>query len=490
MKKFLCPLLCLTILFSSLRSASQCVVSNIIIQNVSVAGTQAPGTCTVKFDASFTIENNNGNKYIFIHAWLQQDYPDYFHCVDGHPSNNGSIAAPDAGDLGNEFLTIGINNDIVPPQLLTTYTPDPTVPITHVDAIEREVLADGSAVFILKGVTTTLPITCGIPSVIVADVWSSQSAQAQRAHCVNCGILFSAGMMGAAGLVNCATLTYNATLTNNTALAISGYYRVYADVNGDAYFTPSIDTLIQDTTAFSLGAGVGTTASISGPVPLANLNQNLFLLVTQTSGAASGASRVVFLPSTTCAPLPVTLNTFTATRTSYSAVSLRWQTVTEINNKGFVLERNKGNNSWEALAFVPSQASGGNSDNALNYNYTDANNTNKGITQYRLRQVDIDGKATISPIRAVRGFGQNSGTIIYPNPSSDGSVNVVFDRDEDKHDLTLTDMSGRVIKQWTSVTGNTLHIDNLRKGMYLLRIVETSTGTQTVEKLMISREEP
>jgi hypothetical protein len=59
--------------------------ANIIIQNVRVAGVQTAGSCTVTFDVSFNIENNNGNKFIFIHAWTQASYPLFPLCKRGLP---------------------------------------------------------------------------------------------------------------------------------------------------------------------------------------------------------------------------------------------------------------------------------------------------------------------------------------------------------------------------------------------------------------------
>src|SRR5436190_8253600 len=294
---------------------AQCTVSNIIIQNVSVAGVQVPGTCTVTFDASFTIQNNNGNKFIFLHAWLQSSYPDYFHCINGTTSLNGSVKAPDASVLANAFLNIGIDNSDTTPTILTTYTPDPSVPLTTIASIQREILPDGSAVIILKGITTIVPVTCGTPVVIIADLWSSQAAQAKVAHCVSCGLMSAAGFVTAVGLVNCTTLTYNASLTNNTTTAVNGYYRLYADINRDGYFTPAIDTLIQDTTNFTVPAGVGSVLPITGSIPSANLNQNLFLVLTYTDGDGTGASRVVIIRSTRCEALPVTFRSFNANRT-------------------------------------------------------------------------------------------------------------------------------------------------------------------------------
>jgi hypothetical protein len=297
--------------------------------------------------------------------------------------------------------------------------------------------------------------------------------------------MYSAGFITAAGFVNCANLTYNATLTNNTGAAISGFYRIYVDVNSDGYFTPASDTLLRDTTAFSIAAGPGTTTSITGSVPAVNLNQDLFLVVTQTSGQASGASRVFLLPSTECSPLPVTLRSFTAQRINRSNVLLRWETSTEINNSGFAVQKNLGSNIWQTIAFVQSQANGGNSNSILNYSYTDLN-MNKGITQYRLKQVDIDNKAKFSEVRAVRGEGQSAKTIIYPNPSRNGSVSVVFDSQDGRRNVYLMDSYGRTLRKWEGISGNTMEIRNLNNGMYTLRIVEKETGSQSVEKILVN----
>ena len=475
-------LLCSCIL---LEANSQCTVTDIYVQNVSLNGVQVPGSCSVKFDASFTIENNNGNKYIFLHAWTQQDYPNYFQCVDGHTTLNGSIASPEAGDLGNEFLTIALDNNAPTPLLLTTYTPDPTVPITPVDSVKKDVLPDGTAIIYLFGITTTLPVDCGTPTVIVADLWSSQAASAQRAHCVNCGIRSSSGYLRGVGLVNCATLTYFATLTNNTANALTGEYRIYADVNGDDYFNPAIDTLIAGPANFSLAAGPGTTTAISGPVPAGNYGQDLFLVTMITSGTADGASRVFRLPSTVCSPLPVTFSSFTGRRTSSAAVWLNWETATEVNNSGFILQRNLGNNTWVDILFIPSQATDGNSSSVLRYTYTDMNN-HKGLSQYRLQQIDIDGHVKYSNILTVRGVGQSDNTLVYPNPSPNGDFTIVFeDAGREQREVRLLDINGRVIRRWSSVAGNTLQVAGVQPGTYTIQVIVPQTGQRSMNKLVV-----
>jgi Secretion system C-terminal sorting domain len=484
MKKVL-RLLLLTALvsFSAGEVIAQCTVSNIIIQNTRNV-VPGPGTCQVTFDVSFDIENNNGNKYIFIHAWVQSQYPNYFNCVNGSPASNGAIRSPRSGDLVNSFVNIGINNNLPVPEIITIYPPDNSVPMTTVGSISRTVLPDGSANFVLTGVTVTVPVSCGTPVVLVADLWSSQAAAAQVAHCVNCGILYSAGYISAQGIVNCITLTYNATITNNTNVAIAGNYSVYADVNADGFFSPSIDTAIAGPLPFTIGAGVGTSIFVSGPVPVANRNQDLFLVFTQTSGAASGASRVIRLLSTQCSPLPVTLSSFTAKRVNSSNVVLRWETATELNNRGFALQRNI-NGTWESIGYIPSQAEDGNSSSLMVYNFTDVN-ASRDITQYRLQQIDIDGKAKLSEIRTVKGLGQNGNTLVYPNPTQDGRVRIVFDDRDGARDVMLTDMNGHIIRNWKVMNGNTIEAEGLLPGVYMLRIVMAGTRHQTVEKIVVT----
>src|SRR5204863_532857 len=123
-----------------------------------------------------------------------------------------------------------------------------------------------------------------------------------------------------------------------------------------------------------------------------------------------------------CIPLPVEFASFTATR-NHSSVLLNWETVTEHNSAGFAVERNI-NGNWQQVAYILSQSAAGNSNSALTYQYNDLN-TVKGIAQYRIKQVDLDNHSKYSTVRAVRGEGQIGKTIVFPNPSSDGKINMV-----------------------------------------------------------------
>jgi len=183
-------------------------------------------------------------------------------------------------------------------------------------------------------------------------------------------------------------------------------------------------------------------------------------------------------------PLPVNFKSFTAVRNGGN-VNLRWETMTEQNNSGFAVER-KTNGGWEQVGFVQSQAPNGSSSNLLVYNYTDAN-TFKGISQYRLRQIDFDNRSTTSEVKAVRGVNNKAQLLVYPNPSNNGIVNVVFEDGSAIRDVTLSDMAGRVVRQMKGISNNNIQFENLFPGVYSLRVVDRETGEQNVQKIVVNK---
>ncbi len=242
--------------------------------------------------------------------------------------------------------------------------------------------------------------------------------------------------------------------------------------------------------SFTLQLQLYTLGGIYTPVPLQSVISGLpatlgsvDLSNDPTSPAPDDATVISFCNTIT---LPVSLTSFTASRLNRTNVGLRWVTASEQNNSGFEIERQIGTGNWEPVTFVASQAVGGNSQSELVYSHTDMNDS-RGITQYRLRQVDLDGKATYSEIRSVRGEGQPVKLTVYPNPTTDGRVNIVFDETNAVRNVSVMDMSGRVVRQINGVTNNNITIENLNPGMYTVRVVVPETGAQGVEKIIVNK---
>ena len=125
--------------------------------------------------------------------------------------------------------------------------------------------------------------------------------------------------------------------------------------------------------------------------------------------------------STSCEVLPVELADFRATALT-SAIRLDWQTATELNNRGFNVERRvAGNENWTDVTFVEGA---GTSNQSRDYSYLDKNVSSNVTYQYRLRQEDLDGTQSYSSIREARINSATTGTLVNalmqntPNPAS------------------------------------------------------------------------
>ena len=114
----------------------------------------------------------------------------------------------------------------------------------------------------------------------------------------------------------------------------------------------------------------------------------------------AGKLATIFTLGSVLNPLPVTLTSFTATATPQGGALLRWTTANETNNRGFNIERQVGaEGSWTTIGFVAAGSTTGSA-----YEYADktlASAPASDKAYYRLRQEDLDGKTSYSPVAAI-----------------------------------------------------------------------------------------
>jgi hypothetical protein len=190
----------------------------------------------------------------------------------------------------------------------------------------------------------------------------------------------------------------------------------------------------------------------------------------------------------TASALPVTLAGFRAFRLNTASVQLDWETTTEQNNKGFDVERRwQTETIFKAVGFVPSRAPGGTSNQLLRYHYTDPNNY-KGISYYRLKQIDLDNRSVHTLIRAVKGTGENGVTVVlWPNPNK-GQFSIRIDGNTQRLPAYITDLNGRTIQQ-VFITENTpVNVNGLTAGTYIISIPDAfGPGEAFREKVLVIR---
>ncbi len=206
-----------------------------------------------------------------------------------------------------------------------------------------------------------------------------------------------------------------------------------------------------------------------------NLGPAGSLLVYFSQGGIPGTGYGCYVPEG--GPLPISLTSFYAKR-SGNSVSLVWNTAAEINAKEFILQRKTDNVFVDIAVIAASNKADGNT-----YNYTD-NNATKKITEYRLKMVDADGSFKMSDIKTIKGTAAASDFIIYPNPST-GNAKISITDISEPTDVQLIDNAGRIIKTISMLSTNTVDLNNLQKGMYLIRIVNKQSGVSTTKKLTV-----
>lgn len=188
-----------------------------------------------------------------------------------------------------------------------------------------------------------------------------------------------------------------------------------------------------------------------------NVNNQLFswLFNKQPSAVTFDPNNNIVLKSATLtqvAPMPVELTSFTASVTGNSVV-LNWQTSTELNNRGFEVERALNVNvidgkteglQFNTIGFVKGQ---GTSNFSKSYNFTDQL-TSFGNYIYRLKQIDLNGAFEYSPnVNVTAGVKPSTYSLMqnYPNPFNPSTIISFEVPKTSKIKLTVYNMLGQQV---------------------------------------------
>ena len=184
--------------------------------------------------------------------------------------------------------------------------------------------------------------------------------------------------------------------------------------------------------------------------------------------------------------VPVELLFFEAVLKNNS-VSLNWKTATEINNRGWEIEKvfASSNNPfvWQKIGFVKSVASG------KNYFFEDKDIIVGNAYQYRLKQIDEDGKVKYSNVITIKIQNtKNADLEVYPNPIKEyANLNFTI-ANKGNVEALLYNQQGQLIKKIINenlVSGNytrSFSLNQFAKGSYIILL---NTANQTISKKIL-----
>jgi hypothetical protein len=307
---------------------------------------------------------------------------------------------------------------------------------------------------------------------------------------------------------NTDTLSVGTDFTNGSAFTNSqyGYVNVVRDMQQNATFTNNAGyvkvgrNFTNSSSAIYTGTGGGLSiaavstnnGTISGSTDVCDATKTNGKIVdnnTGTIGTNITTCQYTYNPPTA---LPVELTAFSASRKGDEVV-LNWHTMSEIDNDRFEVQRSTDGVNYETINTVKGH---GTTETPEDYTYTD-NFSQQGATYYRLKQVDYNGTSQLSPIAVVHNGNATEQAAelnvnIYPNPVQNGStLHVQIDAPKaEQATFAMMDMTGA-----TALTENAnlqsgkntqdISINNLREGMYILRI--DYNGATTTKKIQVRR---
>ena len=96
----------------------------------------------------------------------------------------------------------------------------------------------------------------------------------------------------------------------------------------------------------------------------------------------------------------------------------------------------------------------------------------------------MDAKFEFSPIKTVKGAGSTVEFTVYPNPSY-GAAKVQVTDVQEGMKVQLIDNTGRILRNINMKTSNSVDINGLQNGMYILRVTNEATGATESKRLTV-----
>jgi hypothetical protein len=156
---------------------------------------------------------------------------------------------------------------------------------------------------------------------------------------------------------------------------------------------------------------------------------------------------------------------------------LTWNVADEINVSRYEVQRGSNAGDLKTIGIVFS-------GEKTSYTFTDEQ-PSQGITFYRIRSVDNDGKFKYSTVISFSNGRSAALLRAYPMPARN-QVTLQHDAIEGKAQISISSEDGRIVKRVTPATGSmqtSIDLSALKAGLYLLRL-ENSNGEVETLKLV------
>jgi hypothetical protein len=277
------------------------------------------------------------------------------------------------------------------------------------------------------------------------------------------------------------------TVLNNTGA--TAYLAGWLDYDADGLFEASegvVVTVPSSASAQTISlAWNGITVAIGTP--------NSFLRVRLYSGALTTADATGWFADgetedypviSQSIPLTIQLLDFRATLTTARNVLLNWEAYSDLEARGFEIERSTNQAGWQKIGFVNANSS----VKTASYSFIDQQPI-AGTSYYRLRMIEKSGSSKYSSTRIIQIDNLLTHIRIYPNPAQN-NVTMSFNSESPQTaSLRIRTISGNILlsKSILLRSGDNrtqIPLTNFSNGLYLIEL--TTCQQVYTNKLTIS----
>lgn len=191
----------------------------------------------------------------------------------------------------------------------------------------------------------------------------------------------------------------------------------------------------------------------------------------------------------TCNPtiLPITLSEFSININQENIIQIEWQTIWELNNDYFEIERSFTGEDFATIGKIQSQKDTKKNYQTRFYSFQDPlenidNNLVISTIYYRLKQTDTNGDFTYSPVKHL-----NISPDFFQNKNIEWSfkANKWIIQTLEPVNVKIYTTTGKLIGKYKLLPNkNTINVSRFAKGIYILKIEQTKTGKHSTLKVV------
>lgn len=303
------------------------------------------------------------------------------------------------------------------------------------------------------------------------------------------------GTTTGAGSTSSATLIH--TCSSTPQLEVCGYVPVVASITNseisvssnlitaNGISTSTVTIRLKDAAGNYLtrSGGVVTVYTTQGTLGIVTDNNDGTYTVVLTSSNSQVTAAITFAINGTTASssanvvfssnLPVKWGDSRAYR-KYKTQVVEWTTDEASNVSHFQVERSSNGRDWTVVLNKKQALTG---EGRHSYSFTD-NEYNPGLINYRVREVDLDGKAAYSVVMMIEADPGFNRIIAYPSPAD--KLLYVGNIEKSKlSTIVLYSINGEKVREWNHPQ-ESYDVSTVQPGIYLLKVNTKDGGQQTI----------